>query len=466
MKKIIVLSIKFILFSSLLLLSIFGAYRVLRWKEINAEYLSAPDQMYATADQLIDVAFVGSSHCYCGIYPSVIWEKTGISAFDVSVSGQDKDSAYHDLIELYKTQSPKVVYVDMYALLFDEHAVESNVYRNYMALRPSVNSVRLVNAYIPEEQRRDYNLRFPIIHTRYRELQKYDFVVNPENTYGRGAYYNFAAGGSWVNPDALNNHQIGEISEKNRKWLNDLITLTAAHDTELVFIVIPFAIDYDQQSIINAVEKSVTELGYRFIDFNKKLGELDLDLHTDYVDGAHLNYIGARKLSEYLADDLSEHYTLQDHRGDKAYYQWDSDLHHYHNVLNRQALRTADNAGAYAKTLLEYEDAYTIVSLDGEFWNREELFDQLALLGMDYDDYLEGGKWLYHNGELTKLMINEFGGEFRYDLSKYDTLRVGYYDAFNGMNIMIGTTGYQTTNNLCFVTYDLYLQDKVVNRGF
>ena len=89
-----------ILFTLLTALMLLGVYRVIRWKDTTGNYISSYDELYHTPENTIDVAFLGSSHCYAGIYPAVMWEDRGVTSFDMAVSGQDKDSCYHALIEL------------------------------------------------------------------------------------------------------------------------------------------------------------------------------------------------------------------------------------------------------------------------------------------------------------------------------------------------------------------------------
>ena len=105
MKRKVLKTIEYILFAALVIGAVAILYNVLSWKDTNGNYMSTTKQLYETDDNLIDVVFMGSSHCYCGIYPAVLWEDAGIAAFDMSTSGQDRNSTYHMLAELLKTQS-------------------------------------------------------------------------------------------------------------------------------------------------------------------------------------------------------------------------------------------------------------------------------------------------------------------------------------------------------------------------
>ena len=137
-------AIKCIVFIVLAGACIAGAFRIFKWKDTSGDYNSSIEQLKNTPKDTIDVVFTGSSHTYCGIYPGVFWEQEGYSVFDMAISGQDKYSGYRSLKELLKTQSPKVVFVDLYPFTYDKHAVEGNEHRNMMALPTSRNSFELL----------------------------------------------------------------------------------------------------------------------------------------------------------------------------------------------------------------------------------------------------------------------------------------------------------------------------------
>ena len=468
MKKNLLYFIKCVCFFTLLGWIVFSVYNVLKWKDTTGEYLSSVEQLYATPENLIDVVFLGNSHCYFGIHPAILWKEYGIAAFDMSVSSQDKNSAYHDLIELYKTQSPSILYVDLNALTYDQHMVVSNVYRNYLSLKTSPNSIALVNKYIEEEDRNSFYLRFPIIHTRYRELKKYDFLEYAPNSFGRGEYFGWRKSGTWLDPEVINDRTIGELSEKNREWLENLIALAEEHDTQIEFIVIPYPLDSSQQEILNAAEEMLTERQYSYTYFNKMVDELELDLQSDYMDLEHLNIYGAEKLTTFLGEAIVNKYNLPDHRGDERYWQWETDLQWYENAKLSHWMAEVSDPGEYVSGIMQFSDSITLVSLDGDYLNSEiDYFEILKPLGMSYEEYLSGGKWIYRDGSLKKIAENAIGAEeVYYDFSRYDRVKLIYYGALNPNNIIMGRDTYQSSFPLTFVTYDALLEKVAVCGAF
>lgn len=83
MKKNIIKCLSFVCIA---ILAVSLTYRALEWKDTSGSYTSVTKQLYNTKKNMIDVAFVGSSHVYTSIYPAYLWKNYGISAFDMSLS--------------------------------------------------------------------------------------------------------------------------------------------------------------------------------------------------------------------------------------------------------------------------------------------------------------------------------------------------------------------------------------------
>lgn len=439
-------------------------YGVLRWKDTTGGYLSSIDQLYNMEENLVDVVFLGSSHCYCGIHPELLWEEEGIAGFDLAVSAQDRDSTYYQLKELLKTQSPKVVVADIYGICYESHLVESNIYRNYLSMKTSLNSVSHIMTYGDREKRRELLTRWPIVHTRYRELKEYDFVQYEPNIIGRGSLV------TWniciVEEDnGVNRCETVEpLNEKNREWVQNMIALSKEENFELVFCLIPWKRGDDRQAILNGFKEYIREEEIAFLDLSEPTEELDISAETDWSDPEHLNARGARKLTLYLKEYLTERYELPDRKGDERYYQWDAALERYHQIEMLDQLAHIADLGEYMSTLTEIPRVTCILSLEGAYVDSaSEIYAFATLFDMDYEDYLSGGKWLYRDGRLEKLCENEPGSEFVFDLNEIDTLRVRYRENFAGDNIQIDGVSYGNTwDGLRVVVYD-DIEKKVVS---
>lgn len=474
MKKKFLKIASVILFLVLLFFMIGRLFKVVSWKDTSGDYYSSIDQLKNTPDNTIDVVFVGTSHVYCGIYPSVMWEEQGISAFNMAVSGQDRYSAYHDMKELVKTQSPKAVFVDLYCMTYTyDESIEGNQHRNMMCLPTSANSYELLKDNLgtedaeSREKIKEYLLRWPIVHTRYKELGKYDYLDLPENEYLRGemVYYETTA----VNMDDIGSGSdiVGELTDEDLDWLDKMVKLSEDSGFRLYFTMLPCSVSEEAQQTLNAAKVYAEEKGIVTLDFTKD-HLLDFDAERDFIDIAHLNAIGAKKISSYFGEYIVQNVSVQDHRGDERYELWEKDLNYHYRAEFAHRLQTVGTMEEFTELLSESSD-YTVV-ISREFTydeSRENYLNALGALGMTEEDFAVGGAWVYKDRTLTKVYVNESGQEASYPLSKYDSLTCAFNGDYQPGNILIGNEDYSNRGFYLGITvYDNELERVVLFRGF
>ncbi len=468
LKKKIKDIVAIVVFIVVALLSISLLYRVLKWKDTNGEYLSSVEQLKNTKNDLVDVVFVGSSHVYCGIQPAYFWQDKGWSVFDMAVSGQDKSSSYYHLKNLLKTQSPQVVVADLYGLTFDKHGVTANEYRNYLSMPTSPLSVQHVRSYFDKEDRTDYYFRFPIVHTRYRELQNYDFINYAPNNFGRGEYISFEINSAYGPTVSEGPFNPGDLDEDQIKWIDDMIALSEKEDFQLVFMVMPFAIDQYGQDVVDAASVYASERGIDTLDFNRRRNELGFNYDVDFCDQNHLNAKGAIKTAKFFEGYLEDRFVLEDHSGDPDYHQWDEDTAWFKAIRAESAIADSGNLTEVTSILAANNDLVGIVSLDGDSESYQGLYEPLSLLGIEYTEFCEGGKWIYENGTLEKICDNTGNFETLYKkLSTYDVLSVGQDNTYNKVLIRINGAEYNNEGpGVMIIVYDKITNDVTALKRF
>lgn len=469
-------AIKCIVFILLAVLSIAGAYRIFKWKDTSKVYNSSIEQLKNTPKDTIDVVFTGSSHTYCGIFPAVFWEQEGYSVFDLAISGQDKYSAYYCLKELLKTQSPKVVFVDLYPFTYDKHAVEGNEHRNMMALPASVNSVKQLTDYYDvndkEERKKvgNYFLRWPIVHTRYRELDRYDFMENPANGFLRGEDIMFVTNPVENYDPSQAEFNPADISEKNMKLINDFIELSEKENFSLVFTVIPYRPGDSDLAILDGLIQYIEGKGLTVLDLNRKRSALGLDTTSDFIDDGHLNGYGAVKLSSYYVQYLNSYYSLLDHRGDGRYSQWVDDLEYCNKLAFEEKLNRSESLPEALGLLTSRSDYVTVVCLELDYHNSEyNYLNDLSILGMDAEEYSAGGGvWVYENGVLERLSYNDEDAPEAYRmLGKFDTLTAKFQGDLQPENVLISAEDISNMGYYLKVTaYDKEYERIAFQRGY
>jgi hypothetical protein len=289
----------------------------------------------------IDVLFVGSSHIFAGINPSVLWLDKGIAAFNYTSANQPLWNSYNYIIETLKTQSPAIIVLDVfYVYRYYENGYAPNQQYIFWTFPFSANKINMVNTSVKPEERVSGLIDLLFFHTRWRDIN-IDSLPYTGRAYAEKS--NFRYKGYWVNegftaigdiPATYNSFvypsttDTGELHEKNLLYLVNIIELTKEKDIEFILIKTPTAMPFEnenEQKAYNTVGEIAVAYQIPFIDFNKDEHReaMGFDFATDAYDNNHLNASGAEKLSKYIAAYLKANYDLPDRRGNPAYSSWD-----------------------------------------------------------------------------------------------------------------------------------------------
>lgn len=421
-------TIKIMLFTLLLGACLFFSYEALKLKDTNGNPGSSIEILKKTDKDLVDVFFVGSSHVYCGIQPSALWRKKGIAAFDLSISGMDKESAYYTTKYEVSKFRPKVVVVDTFALTYTGYAVEGNLHRNMLQLPTSVESVSLVRT-IPATKREklDYVLRVPYIHARYKELTRADFCNDSRETNSKGENVTFDNAG-WLGdilPEAPD--EVEELSAENKDWLDRFMALSKEEGFELVFVRLPYTSIPEHQKIYNGAAEYVHALGYDFIDFNKDVSIIDFSI-SEFCDPTHLNTRGGIKVSEWLANYLSDKYQLEDHRKDVRYISWDKNAQYSYLAQEMLEIKNSSIIDAPEEFLSKIQGYDGLVNIivsmnpDGDY--EADVLKCLETLGISYEEAITSGVWINKSMQSEKIATLYGEKTVYYDLEKFATMKV------------------------------------------
>ena len=385
-------------------------YRVFSWKDTSGDYFSSVNQMYGLNKNTVDVAFFGPSTTYSGLNPAIFWENNGIAAFNAAVSGQDRNASTYYVKELLKYQSPKVIILSAMYFYVDYYAVEGNLLRNTLSLKESLNSVGVINELVKKNESvtggnelKDFYLRWPIVHSRYRELKKQDFVPVREYENSLGYVYDLTIGGlEDLGADSTNVSESTPISDENRKWIDDLKKLSDEKGVQILVVSTPTVLSATQRACLNGCYEYLEKLGIPYLDLNFCLNEMDYIPNTDMTDLIHANMFGAKKISAFLSDYLSRNYVLPDRRGQKGYERFELCLENY----RRKCMEIETLPSADATMLLDYAMENSEVTFTITLHPACEPFpDFIAFLqdaGVSLDEINAGGTWVFQNGTLLR----------------------------------------------------------------
>lgn len=357
-------------------------------------------RFYASPSNSIDVMFFGSSRAHCTIDHGYLWDHYGIAGFTLSAGSQKLDSTYYCLQEAIRCQKPKVVFVEISQV--NNGIIENgdpDVYRNYLGMKLSNVSLSFAD-YLGKqmnmswEKKEEIYTKLPIIHSRYRELDRTDFIDGIPFMRGYRGSFDVAPFDMPVETE-----QTLEISEDNLQFLEKMISFTKERNVSLVFFASPYVVSEEDQMRINEVGKIAEENGVPFINFNHLYQETGIDFSCDFRDSNHVNNTGAQKVTEYLAQYIKANYEVDDHRGDDKYIIWDQNSQYLHNKEFHHELERAENINDYLMRLSEDDRNIILIQFVGNYQALGDVYlDSIKKMGLTQDDYICGGYYYLCGG--------------------------------------------------------------------
>lgn len=353
--------------------------------------------LYELPENSIDVLAVGDSHVLTTTNPAVLWKEQGIAAYTLSSEGQDIWISYHDLVEGLKTQHPKLLILDIHNITTTtEYSRDGVAARGILGMKPSRNKWEVIKATVPQGERLDYFLEWPISHSRYRDIQKNNFEEywgDPFIKNMKGCHPLFMRNTPAYIPDISGVEEITELPEKTELYLRKIIELAKKEDIPLLLMAAPYwLINEEEQKLYNRVEEIAMENQVDYVNFNLNYEEIGLIPEEDYADPHHLSYTGAEKFSSYLGDYLKENYDLDNHHGDSLYTTWNQNQHDYEKLVEDYQFETVNTMEDVFK-LLNNPD-YTMVISTRNTYKNENVGALLMSLGIDDMNYHTNGIWL------------------------------------------------------------------------
>ncbi len=264
----------------------------------------------------IDYLVIGDSESYSSISPMEIWIKHGFAGYNCGVVGQQAQYTYYLLEEVLQKQDPQVVILETNELFrraggaTELESAAENLAAKYFPLLQYHNgwkriSFREIQAFKPFEKT-----------TASSDVMK-GFHYRPQvKPYTGGEYMK-------------KTKEVKEIEGIAMHYLKKMTKLCRENGAELILISVPSPDNWSYQKH-NAVENYARENDVTYLDLNLSVEELGIDWTADTTDrGDHLSFTGARKVTDYLGDYLSENFQLKDRRSEPEYAVWNHSVKNY-----------------------------------------------------------------------------------------------------------------------------------------
>lgn len=310
--KIITEIIAFILFVALLVTSI--CFFSKAYTPERESYGATWNMFLHEEEDSVNVMFFGSSMVYCDIVPARIYENCKVTSYVLTGPEMTVPQTYFYIKEALKTQSPKVIFVELSSMYFPDYS-EGHTNETVGLMPYSEN--RLAAIFETAQEKDRLSLLFPLnkYHSRWQEVEigaaRADARPDPYAGYTPtvGVLETLSERREWIF-DTTN-----VKFDKNAEYLDKIETLCKDEGIELVYFMAPALSNYSAENM-EKIEQAVS--GNTFVDCNKIFDEFGFDMQTDFYDPLHLNISGALKFSDFLAEYISDNFTFEatDHDAD------------------------------------------------------------------------------------------------------------------------------------------------------
>ena len=306
--------LQIILKSVLALFIVFSCYSYLNQVFYNEEVYTASDYKSYPED-IIDVLVLGSSHAQYSFVPAFFYEETGLYSYILGSSCQPLKVSYQMLKEGLKTQSPKLVILEVYTSMPLKSVCADDSCYVRAEYEMSGEEKYTTISYLPEEKAETYYNDFLNYHNNWRELASLDKLLTPlqkDNSEDKiiessfGYVYNEPAWNykNFWYPNQFGYVEPATLEKEDEEALNSILQLCKENDISLILYKSPMdGIDEENQSYLEGVWKWANENEVPHIDFNQNaaLYTYFMNVHSDsyhaYINGA---FIITEKLMELV----------------------------------------------------------------------------------------------------------------------------------------------------------------------
>ncbi len=371
----------------------------------------------------IDAMFIGSSHGMAAFNPAQIWQEQGFTSYNMYSWSQPAWVSYHYAIEAIREQDPEVIVVEAFSFAYDVSYIEGNTADGVsnefaMSIPPSLNRLQLAFA-IRQHQYVPLSLSEMISFVRYHnrwgditltEMADNLFADRYSSNKGYGPIYTTEEFVPFAYEDKGTDTT---MYPSCRLYLEKLIDLSEEEGIPLVVVKAPYVMEEQDRGYLEEIKAVCAEAGVPYLNYMEEdlLSEIGFDYRTDMAEHAHINYLGAEKISRHIGEYLKTNYLSDVTYSQDTIERWDEDSAVEMRDVDNWDLKLASDLGKISALLSEKEDFATIITAHGDMSAADgsHILSGLSAFGIDAD-ILEkdnaADAFYYINGE--KVSEDEF----------------------------------------------------------
>lgn len=462
-------------------------------------------QFYQLERNSLQAVFLGKSTIKWAVSPIQIYKDSNIATYNLATNKQPIQASYYLLKEVFKNQSPEIVFCHISALFENTeedpawHIVMDNtpMSRNKVSEAISLAGRKANGKDLRSLSKSFMSIMSPLYfyHNRWDGLVHSDFCkpANPDFDYAAGYYMTSAVTGTGLTVENVNSevraledskgfkqeycsgiYEEYEITDRlyqitpNRdaiEYMTKMKELCKMHNAQLVMTKIPTigmpqiyyaSWSYDKYEM---AKKVCDEIGVAFLDMvYDETYRVEIDWKKDVIDGGqHFNIRGTEKITECIAM-YCEQLGLEKQINE---YYWQC-AEEYDKVKRICMLQSEFDFSKYINRLMENDDYTVIIAAQNDFQASltEEIIQSMRHLGLQscYDDGVRNSYiGIMDHKEIVYEVISNRKSEYANSLPGGGKIEVISSGLNTGANASIKINGKEYSTNLCglnFVVFD------------
>ncbi len=327
-------------------LSMVFSYPVREYTDMTRERFNS---FYALPDDTLEGVMIGTSGAGRYWLPAQAWKESGITVYGLTTGNQPLFFIKYYIEEALKSQDPKVIIVDLRAVLQEPAEIsDSDIRRttdNMRLSRTRIEATKGILEYLrdvegspidPDDS--SYFFHLAKYHSGWKDLKPQAWY----KLYSKSEYMGYLAGREFsfeTRPEVRTEvtTETMPLDPTVESVLADLLDYCKTLDTPVVFMTTPYSVAPDLQKKLNYAFEMIEESGFDTYNFNtdEMYDALEWNFNGDMYNHGHANFAGAVKFTRYLSQILIDKYGCEDRRLDADQSKFEAWDEAYDNTMER-----------------------------------------------------------------------------------------------------------------------------------
>ena len=309
-------------------------------------------------DDNYDVLFFGTSHVKRAISPFQLYKNFGITSYNFATNDQEHSLSYYALVYAVSLHEPKIIFLDVFRCR--SNRPNDVTHGHYLFDNFNISTYKIsaiVNLYDNITARKELIFPYFSYHNRWSSdsvqknlnflnLWNKDFLAYKNELKGYEPIFelvneNFS---DWINMKRLSSDEyLDDENSYNIQYIKKAISFCNDKGIQIVLMYIPPTSGIWEQREANSIRKIAYTMNVPYYNMLANENQI-IDCYTDFQNirninnvnsvedftpNNHLNFSGARKVTDYIGNILRTDFNAIDHRGDPEYAHWEDDYNNY-----------------------------------------------------------------------------------------------------------------------------------------